>query len=406
MFKQLKESFLHLNKEVQSTIFIRRINKTRTLIITTFANVFIYQVHWTISWMLLSNILYFIASTIWFFIWWRVINNKKETNIKHLFYPAFIILSICFLLMPRLWKTLRGVYTFFFITWIWSGLFYFGTTNYEAVFLNDEVRNFYSSVLNAWYVVLKIVTPLLVALFFYLQPRVDISWYTLLFVTTWFIYLYGLKFIATMPDHIVEKRPLWKIKHYFINWKTTLYSSLFYIFYWLDKWVQILFALLLIMILKTEIALWVYEWALNIFAVFAMIALGVKASKKQQNSIFLWAAWLFALLCILVWTVPSMVTLILFSAWMIIVEPILRSMRLADYYRYQDIINKQWSPHLWVIYAETILTLWRVLIIWSVRLLSLYTSIEQVIARGMTIFAFWYFFMYWNVKTLLPKLQK
>lgn len=166
-----------------------------------------------------------------------------------------------------------------------------------------------------------------------------------------------------------------------------------------------LIALLLIVILKTEATIWIYEGVLNFSAIFIMIALWVKATKKQQNTIFVIAASIFAVLCIMIWRAPSFYTLLIFSVWIIIIEPILRSMRMADYFRYQDIINKKWSPHLWVIYAETILTLWRILFLGAIRILSHYWNTEQIIARWMTLFAFWYFFMYWNVKTLLPKIK-
>lgn len=217
MFKQLKTSFINLSNEVQATIFIRWINKTRNLILTTFGNIFIYQVHGTISWMILSNILYFLGSAVGFYMWWLIIHCKKVINIRHIFYSAFLILSLSFLLMPWLWTTIYWVYLFFLIAWIWSGLFYFSATNYEAVFLDDKERNFYSSTLNAWYTVLKIIAPLIVAWFFYIQPRVNISGYTLLFVATWIIYLYWLKFVATMPDHLVKQRSQCKCSlHYFL----------------------------------------------------------------------------------------------------------------------------------------------------------------------------------------------
>ncbi len=406
MFKKLFSTFSLLNSQTKSTIYIRRINKTRTIIVTIFANVYIYQIHWAVSELIISNMLYFIWSAIGYWIWWLCIHYKGETNIKNLFYPAFIVLSLSFITMPLIGHLLRWVMTFFFIVWVWSWLFYFWTTNYEWLFLTDELRNFYSSTLNAWYIVLKITTPLLVALFFFLEPHTSINWYTLLFISVGIIYLFWLWFIHTIPDHKVKRQSLSWFKKYFQKWSLTAASAGFFATYWLDKWVQILFSLLLIIVLKSEISIWIYEWVLNFIAIFVMIALWVKATKKQQDSIFLIAATGFALLCFIVGWVPSLYSLIAFSIWMIIIEPILRSMRLADFYRYQDVINRDWSLSLWVLYSETLMTIWRCFLFLIVLILSYYVEIELIIAWGMSLFSLCYFFIYWNVKTLLPKFQK
>lgn len=406
MFKKLLTTFSLLNPQTKSTIYIRWINKTRTLIIAIFANVYIYQVHGSIPDLIISNILYFFWSWLWFLLGGIIIHYKKKTNIKNLFYPSFIALSISFILMPLIGHTLIWVMLFFFVVWVWSGLFYFWTTNYEGVFIKDEQRNFYSSILNAWYTTLKITTPLLVALFFFLQPYTSINWYTLLFVATWIIYLYGIWFIRTIPDHFVKQHSIAWIKEYFKRWKETLYSMTFFSWYWLDKWVWILFSILLIIVLKSEISIGIYEWVLNLVAVFIMIALWVNASKKQQDKIFLIASSIFALICFMVWRIPSFYTLVIYSVWMIIIEPILRSMRLADFFRYQDIINNNWSMHLWVVYSESLMSIWRIILLSVVLLISYYANIETIIARWMSIFSLCYFFLYWNVKILLPKLKK
>lgn len=403
MFQKLIKDFSVLSLEAKSMAYIRWINMIRTLVLGIFTNIFVYQVYGSIPSLIISNIVYLFWSALWFWIGGIIIHFKEKTNIKHIFYIAFLLFVIWFLLMPLIWHTLWWVMIFFLIVGTGSGMFYFGTTNYEGIFLDDTQRNFYSSALNAWLILVKILTPMLVALFFWVASWWSIDGYTILFIATWLIYLYWIQFIRYIPDHHVEKTSLQWLRKYFKWNKSILASSSFFGLYGLDKWVKILFSILLILILKSEISIGMYEWILNIIAVFIMIFIWVKATQKQQDHIFLGAAILFIVICVLVWWTASLYTLIIYSLGVIILEPILVSMRLADFYRHQDIINKNGSMHLWVIYSETRMEIGRILFLWIVLLISYYVDTTTIIAWWMSIFSLCYLFLYRNAKTFLSK---
>lgn len=355
--KNIIKTFKNLDSISKTLIVLMQTYFVWTVIWSIFINMYVYKYFWNINWIIIYNVIIYLLSYIWFFIVWYYI-SKYKLNMKIWYYISFIFIFITFFLI-----FISNNYYFFILYsifyWLWLWSFWCSTHNYELAFIDNEKRDFYSSINMLWKNSLTIWLPLIISIIFILCWKQNLIWYKIIFFLISLLYLVNIKIIKFLPDYTPKS---FKIKEIF--WKINIkefYKNLYFILtVQITTVPKIILIIISIFLLKTEVNIWVYQTIIWVISIIITWFLSTKRNEKNRAKYMAFFAVLCALNYILFWFNITIIWLIIFNLLNYIFSPWYEISDKVFSMKYMWNIKKDENWFLAnVLYRENILLIWR-----------------------------------------------
>lgn len=360
MFKNFLGNFKKLSTSNKSMIYLMWIQWVWNIVSVIFINIYVFNIQKEIIDVIIYNSIFFTSIFIWFF-WIGILMSIFSKNIKYMYYYAYILFILAFILLLILWNHI-WIYLFAFVYGIWVWSFRCAVHTQELINIKDEVRDIYSSIISSWENIIKIIVPLLIALLFFIVWKYTfLNAYSILFLILPIVYLISFLFIHNIWNYIPTKVKKRDLKHFF-NIKKHLFALLYFIFTWLFNFsFWIFLPIIAILLLKSEINIWIFEW---LFALISTILI-IFISNKRKNSNRVKIMWILSMLIfiniiiftlnfnVIGYTIYALVTLMLY--------PIFRVSEHVFDLRLMDTIKLEWSDfYPAMMFRNLTLWIWRI----------------------------------------------
>ena len=323
MLKKFIKSFKTLPKSNRAMIYLMWIYSAGTIVSSIFINIYVFSLNKEISDVIIYN-LFFTIFTFIGFSGIGVIMSIFQKNIKYMYYIAYILYIFSYLLLFILDKHI-WVYLFAIFYWLWNWAFWCAVHTQELVNIKDKTRDIYSSIISSWENIIKIVVPLLVSvIFFVVWKFFDFSAYIILFLLLPIIYAFSFLFIKDIWDYVPSKITINDIKNFF-NLKKYLFGQLYFLFSWFLSWFTwVIFPVVSILILKTEVNVGLFEWIITFISTFLVIFLANKRNVGNRVKI-MWILSFLIFVNISIFAFNfSLIWYIIFTLLAIILNPLYR----------------------------------------------------------------------------------
>ncbi len=377
MIKLFLLNFKKLPESNKSMVYLMWIYSVWALIAMTFVNIYVFKINNSFKDIIFYNINFFTFNFVWFsFIWWIMsLLWKNIKNMYYIWYSFFTLSFICLLIFN--WN-LFWAYVFWSLYGLWNWSFRCAVHTQELKNIEDKNRDFYSSSITVWRNILQIITPLIVSLIFYLSTFSNFNWYLILFLFLPLIYISSFFFINNIDSYIPKKITLSDLKNFF-NFKRYKYWHLYFLLGWwfIRSFELVLIPIISIVILKTEINIWLFQWILTILSTYLVMDLSFKRNKKTRLKYFFIICIFIFIINVFFWIFFNLTIFIIFSLTTIFTSPIFRVSEHVYDLELMDSI-KTWDHDFFpaMIFREAVLWIWRVLALFILYLLLYYTLID------------------------------
>ncbi len=219
MLQQTIQKFKNLPKVVKSMIALFWVYELVAQMTTVFINAYIYLNTQSIEILIQYNFFNILGIGLGFVIWGYLI-AYFQISFRLNYIKSFIIFIASFLVLIFLPKENFTYFLFALVNGLAVGMFWVGVHTYELIHTTDDIRDFYSSMISAGVVILKMLSPALAIFSFYISEHIfHFEMYTIFFIILPFLYLIALPFIFSLPEYIPEKIPPSSIKNLFSDKK-------------------------------------------------------------------------------------------------------------------------------------------------------------------------------------------
>lgn len=396
----LKKRYILFNKLPHNNkvmLFLRWTTKMRNIVLNVFINIYTISIHNDISLLIVSNIIYFIASHSGYALNWIRLRFHPQ-SIKHNFIISYVLFIVSFIYLYFVKDYSRWIMSFYLVFWFWNWLYYFTTIYFEAGHLPEKMRDFYASTLKAWDNIVKIIIPALISLIFYLAMSGITSWYDILLLLAPAPFIIALVLISKINITQIPKidTSIW-IKEYLFPKDIPIRKIYFYMLFWVQRTLVILFSIFLLNTLINEINIWLYEALFSLVSIWLLIIYSINTNAGNRNYlmrssyivVWLAIAWLGVF--------QDPIYLVMYSIIMIGLEPIAWSIMFAYYYDILDVLLKHPNikyKHQWIIWTDFWVNFARIwFLVFILLLIKLVWSSTAIII---------WFFLLWILKAIHP----
>lgn len=235
MLKQTKEKFNNFPTSNKSMIYLMWIYNFWQYIAWLFIWIYIFKINNDISYVINYNLIFFVACYLWFSWIWYIISYMKK-SIKNVYYLSYTIMIFSFSILFLLENNIYGAYLFWLIYWIWFWSFWCAVHTNELTNIEDKNRDFYSSMISAWWNIIEIIAPLIVTFIFFITEKNKINWYYILFIIIPIVYLTSFVFIKNTREYVPTKTKKIDINNFY-NFKKYLWWQ-FYMFFYMSNFLN------------------------------------------------------------------------------------------------------------------------------------------------------------------------
>jgi len=366
MLNKFITNFRKLPLSNRSMVYLMWIFWVWGIISWIFINIYVYKINNSINDAIIYNTIFFTSTLIWFSVLWQIMWYLWK-DIKNMYYISYILFILSFIEIFLFKNTLVWVYVFWVIYALWNGAFRNAVHTQELNNIENKNRDFYSSSISAWSNIISIITPIIVAIIFYICSLFEIDWYIILFLIIPIIYFISFLFIKNIASYTPKKINMLDVKNFF-NMKKYKYWHLYFVFWWIILSIySVIIPIISIILLKNETNIWIFQWILTILSTLIIIHLSHKRDEKNRFIYFLIPAILLFFTYILFSQFLSLTSFILYSILWLILKPILRISEHVYDLSLMDSIktgNSDFYPAM--IFREYVLWGWRFL--WLVLL--------------------------------------
>ena len=288
-------TFSKLPKSNKSMVYLMWIYFVGVIISTTFVNIYVFQLQQSYLDVLVFNLITFVASAIWF-VWMWVLFSILQRNISQMYYIWYVLFILGFLILFIFPYNLIWSYVFWFLYWLATWIYWNAVHSQELKNISDNARDFYSSSISAWSNIISVVIPLIISWLFFLGDKIQFDAYNILFILLPIIYSVSFFFIKNIPVYI-PKRVEWKDIFSCLNMKKYPYANMYLLFSWSKHGLaKTAIAVTSILLLKTEINIWVFQWILAFFSSYVVIHFGLR--RKAWNRFKFFSIICSAMICL------------------------------------------------------------------------------------------------------------
>ena len=320
MFIKTLNRFRALRPSIRALVLIMWFYDFGWKTITLFFGIFLFQTFGTIEpavWYFFTT---FSAACVGFcgigFLF-----SRLGWNIKRLFFVAVTCLSLGFVFLFGE-QTLKNALYFSAVYGFGIGTFWVAMHSFELAEIQDQERDFYSSMLRAGSGVLGILSPALATLSFFISREVlHLGTYTLLFIFVPISFALGFLFLRRIPDYRPKPMRFGDVKHFFGKAKHwlgigyTAFGSAGHAFR------NILIPLVAVYLLGNETNVGAFETVMKIIAVLFVIWLSHHRHSGNRVKLFGWCAIVLVAIRFLLGVSFSVWAFVIFSLGFIFIEP-------------------------------------------------------------------------------------
>lgn len=360
MLKNFSKNFNKLPLSNKSMVYLMWIYSAWSIITWFFINIYVFKLHNSFNEILIYNMISFTSIFIGFtIIWW--IMSIIQRDIKNMYYLSYILFIISFIFIFIFKWTLFWVYLFWILYGIWTWVFWNAVHTQELKNIENKNRDFYSSSITAWNNLISIVNPLLIALIFYLANIFNFDWYYILFSILPLIYLTSFFFIKNINSYVPKKVKKQDFKNFF-TLKRYKYGHLYFLIWWLIIWLSVaIIPIINLVILKNEINIGLYQWALTIISTFWIVHFSLKRKELNRFKYFSIFWLLLAINTLLFWFYFNFTYFIIYSIIWLLVTPLYRvSEHVYDLHLMDSIKVENSDFYPAMLMREVILWIWRI----------------------------------------------
>jgi len=321
--KQFFTTFKKLPHSNKSMVYLMWIYFVWVIVSSTFVNIYVFQQQESYYDVLLFNLLTFIASAIWFIgigvLFWKM--QRSVTDMYYIWYILFILAFLSLLLFPN---SQISTYVFASLYGFAAGIYWNAVHSQELKNISDINRDFYSSSISAGSNIISVVIPLLISWIFVLGILFSFDAYLVLFILLPLLYSASFLFIKDIPSYIpkpVKFRDLLES----INIKKHTFANLYLLCSGAKNWLaKTSIAIASIILLKSEISIWVFQWILAFLASYVVIHFGLKRHAWNRFNFFFIICSSMVLMYLVFASFFSIYVFILFSLLNLFLFPMYR----------------------------------------------------------------------------------
>jgi len=396
MINLTKKKFNKFPNSNKAMIYLMWIFTFWHLISTLFISIFIFKFQSDISHVITYNIIFFISCFIWFsWIWY--IYSVLQKNVKSMYYISYFLLIISYIYLLLFNSSIIWIYIFWLLHWAWFWVFWSVVHANELTNIKDKDRDFYSSLISAWWNILQIITPLLVSIVFIFWNYIDFDWYYILFIIIPIVYLISFLFIKDIWDYVpsmVKKKDFTN----FFNLKKYFWWQSYIFFSWATFALRLITVpIIAILLLKSEINVWIFESIMWAISVFIVLYLSHIRNKWNRLRILLIITTLLLLAYLLFTLYFNVFWYIIFSLILIILLPLYRVSEHVYDLKIMDSIKAKGSDFFpSMLFREFTINFARisVLLIW-LYLTDLYGNDLELLLKILLIITWFMYLLTW-----------
>ena len=398
MLKKFIKDFKKLPESNKSMIYLMWIYGAGWIIGSLFVNIYVFSFNKEILDVLYYNTVFLTSVLIWFSLIWLIFSIYKK-NIKNMYYMAYSAYILAFILL-FIFNWYLWIYLFAVIFWLGFWMFRCAVHTQELVNIEDKTRDIYSSIISGWKNIIDIIMPFIISgIFFVVSLYFSFSPYLVLFTILPIIYLTSFFFIKNIWDYVPSKIKKKDVKNFF-NLKKYLFGQLYFIFVWLY---QGLFwtipPIIAIILLKSEINVWLFEWVITFISTFLVIFVATKRKRKNRIK-FMWilSVLLFINLSIFSYNF-NIYWYIIFTLIGLLLNPLYRISEHVFDLKLMDTIKVKWSDfYPAMILREISLWVWRVSILFLfIYLVKIWLGTDDILK--IALISIWIFLIlaWWSI---------
>ncbi len=387
MLRNFLSTFHKLPTSNKSMVYLMWIYGIGMIITNIFVNIYIFQINQSFLDVVIYNILFYTSTFVGFSgIWWYM--SYKWNDIKNMYYIGYFLFIISFILLFVLSGDIKGVYIFSILYALWNGAFWNWVHSQELQNIKDKNRDFYSSSISAWLNIIDIITPLWIAVIFYLSKVLVIEGYTILFWFLPLVYLLSFIFIYRIDSYIPSSIDYKDLRNFFCMRKYK-FGHLYFFIGWLKTgFKSVILAIISITLLKNEINVGILQWLLAFISSFVIVHFSFKRN-SDNRFYYLTIIGIFSFINLIIFTLFFNITyFIIFSLISIFLDSMYRvSEHTYDLSLMDNIKTGESDFYPAMVLREVLLWWWRITALVLLFCISLYSwfAIENILKIGLTL---------------------
>ena len=315
--------FSQLPLSNKSMVYLMWIYETGIVITNVFINIYIFQINQSLVDVAWYNIVYYGMILVWFSgIGWIMAYLWK--NIKYMYYIGYVMFITSFIPLIFWHNSYEATLLFALLYGLWSGTFWNAVHSQELKNIHDKYRDFYSSAISAGVNIIHIFIPLVVAFLFYTSWIFQINAYVIIFFLLPITYLLSFVFIHNIADYIPKQITTSDVGN-FLNFKKYWFGHIYYCLGGFGHGLEsVIIPIITILLLKNEINVWLFQWAMSIVSTFCVIYFASRRTIENRMYYFFFLSVLLFLNYFLFSLFFGLISFIIFSFILLLLKPIFR----------------------------------------------------------------------------------
>ena len=313
MFAASYRQFMALRPSVRALVFVYWIYDFTLGMAGVFVQLFLYEQFASLELNIIATIIFYTGIMAGFCIP-GVLATYLRLNIKYGFATSFVCMAAALLYLVQI-RDIPHAYIAMFLWGLGQGIFWLTFNTFELSETVREERDYYSSLLAAGGQILSLAGPACATLLTWLSGSVlHLGTFTLLFLVTPAVYLFGLFFFSRLRDYRPPRIRFVDLTHYFTDRNSR--GAHLYVF---GKGVQdtvgvLIPQLVTFTILGSALRVGIFDTLFALFSAVCVLALARFRTENNRLLIYGVALGSIALATVFLGYLFTLVALVIFTA--------------------------------------------------------------------------------------------
>ncbi len=308
------------------------------------------------------------------FVVWGFVCSKRKISMRRTYFFSFVLYILSFIILLILPNTYPVYLLFSALSGVAAGMFWLAIHTYELLHIQDQERDFYSSMLSLGAQILGIVAPLISTMAFFAAEHIfQVRPFLFLFALLPIIYAAALKIVYRLPDFVPPTITRRDIKELRKSKRITPVRK-FYVIQTMPFVSQVIMPMVSILTFVTLINLGLFQTIMGIISLATITLLAHLRHTGNRAHILFWAALahIGANVLLFFWNV-HVAYFILYSLALIVIGPIYRVSQHTIDLKSIDILGENISSfYPAMLYRDVLLNISRIIFIGGFTLTALF----------------------------------
>ncbi|MDD3302757.1 MAG: hypothetical protein PHN31_04310 [Candidatus Gracilibacteria bacterium] len=322
MLKFIKK-FKDLSKPSKSMVYLMWIYRIGSIVSSVFINIYVFKFQKNLLDVVFYNG-FFLTFCLLGFSGLGLFMAALKRDIRFMYYIAYFLFILAFVIIFLIGGYL-GIFLFAILYGLGNGIFRCAVHTQELSNIKDKSRDLYSSIVVSGDNIFKIIVPFFISILFYFIGKFfDFSPYIVLFLLLPFVYVFSFLFIKNLSLYIPREVNYKDFKNFF-SFKKNRFGFLYFLFGGLYySPFNILFPIVSIILLKTEVNVGIYEGAFYILSTIIIILFSSIRKKDNRLSIMFYTSILIFINLIIFIFNFNFIGYIIYSMISLVLNPMFR----------------------------------------------------------------------------------